>query len=271
MLIFSMKTLEWRLIPQVVFNFKSEDNDPYLQSINNDHESEFIFFAQSFQETKYELRNLLDIGANIGLKCIPTSLFFEKTFAVEANTKVFDFLNQNISENNRKNIETLNVACGYQEQRVKFNQNSAWGHVDGTGEEIQCITLNQVLDKFNITEVSLCKIDVEGYESKILTNFDSSQKKIDFLWIEFNSWCLMAFGETNPEQFLNFLTTSYHFVGQIKKIENNILQIKEITKKNYKEFLYEHIFQKGCVDDLLLVSDEENGQLVKNNKKLRIE
>jgi FkbM family methyltransferase len=270
MLTFTMKTLQWGLIPEESFKFKSADDDPYLQNIENNHESELIFFIKSLMGSDYSFESFLDIGANLGLKCIPASLFFKNAFAVEANAKVFEYLKENIALNQRKNIHSLNIACGSESKTVKFNQNSAWGHVDLLGEDINCLSLNDLCDEINVTRINFCKIDVEGYESKILTNFDFMRAQIDLLWVEFNSWCLMAFGGSNPEELLRYLTDNYLFIGQIMKIENDVLEVKSINSENYKAFLYEHIFQNGCVDDLLLVSDNEIFELIQKNHKLTI-
>ena len=271
MLTFTMKTLQWGLIPEESFKFKSADDDPYLQNIENNHESELIFFIKSLMGSDYSFESFLDIGANLGLKCIPASLFFKNAFAVEANAKVFEYLKENIALNQRKNIHSLNIACGSESKTVKFNQNSAWGHVDLLGEDINCLSLNDLCDEIDVTRISFCKIDVEGFESNILTNFDFSRVQIDLLWIEFNSWCLMAFGGSNPEEFLRYLIEHYTFIGQIKKIQNGILEIKLLNSENYKAFLYEHIFQNGCVDDLLLISNEQVEQNIRKNVKIEIQ
>ena len=270
MLKFTMKTLQWELIPEEFFKFESAKDDPYLQNIENNHESELIFFIKSLVGSDYVFKNFLDIGANLGLKCIPASLFFRDTFAVEANSKVFEYLNTNIILNQRKNIHSLNIECGPESKKVKFNENSDWGHVDLLGEDVNCLSLNDLCDDINATRINFCKIDVEGYESKILTNFDFSRARIDLLWVEFNSWCLMAFGGSNPEEFLRYLTDHYFFVGQITKIQKEVLEIKSVNSENYKAFLYEHIFRNGCVDDLLLVSDKKIFELMQKNQQLMI-
>lgn len=64
-------------------------------------------------------------------------------------------------ESGASNLITLNQTQGYNLGEVKEI-------------EVQCTTLNNIIRKYNITEIDILKIDVEGHEVQVMEGYDWS-------------------------------------------------------------------------------------------------
>jgi len=256
--------ITWDCFPRT-FNFESFENDPYLDGITENHEPAYLEFVQALHKLKNEsgesLKVLMDVGANIGIKCIPASYFTDISYAVEANSIAISSLNSNIRTNGIKNIKTIHSAIGNSNQDQHFLENSAWGHIAEKGTIVQGQTMSSFLVTQGVAKVDLCKIDIEGFEFNALSAFDFDKSKFSAIWLEFNSWCLLAFGNTNPKSFLEFLVAEYFFVGQIQRFEDDKLVVREINSDNFLAFLHDNIVVNGSVDDLLLVPNQAEYEL----------
>lgn len=136
----------------------------------------------------------IDVGANIGNHCLFFALLSsaENVIALEPNPPIFDFLKRNV-QNNKLTDKVLvrNVAAGAKKGKCSV-QTDPTDMIGGTkvvkGNEIQQITLDEYKDR-NIT---LVKVDVEGYEKNVLEG------------------SLQMLTKQKPELFLE-LTTRQHF------------------------------------------------------------
>lgn len=136
-------------------------------------EYDIIKKIQKNEENFFDFsKNLIDIGAGDGNYSI--LLDFNHNYCFEPGKKVSCLLYANMYLKNKvENTEVYNVALGEAEGKIKFN-----GFVcEGTGSpdelrtdlygemhEIQAKTL----DSFNIQNVGFIKIDVEGFEEKVI-------------------------------------------------------------------------------------------------------
>lgn len=112
----------------------------------------------------------LDVGANIGNHTMYFSRYFKSITAFEPNTKTYELLKVNCSV--FRNVEIRNYGLGEKAGSAKMTEdilNAGGAGVSGqedVGVEIQI----DVLDSLDTggTEISLIKLDVEGYEEQVL-------------------------------------------------------------------------------------------------------
>jgi len=118
---------------------------------------------------------IVDLGAHIGTISIPASRIVGgsgRVISFEPQPKIFRELNQNIMLNGIKNIETYRLAIGEQAGVVRL-KTLAPGNEGGTSIDRETTENGYSadvvnLDSFNLTNVSVMKIDVEGWEDAAL-------------------------------------------------------------------------------------------------------
>lgn len=122
---------------------------------------------------------VIDVGGNLGFYTIILSeLVGEngKVYTFEPSPECYKKLNKSVSINNLENVEIVNLGLGEEEKKAELFYNP-----DQTGlssivrqvsdntvsEEIRITTLDRLLDKIHL-DISLIKIDTEGYEPHVL-------------------------------------------------------------------------------------------------------
>ena len=116
---------------------------------------------------KYATRNVIDVGANIGTHACVYAQDAKHVYAFEALTGIFDILCQNIPSN----CTAYNVAIGEKDGEttipfLDFNKNANFGASQiGTG--MHKIPM-KTIDSYHFSDISLLKIDVEGYELEVI-------------------------------------------------------------------------------------------------------
>ncbi len=118
--------------------------------------------------------SFVDIGANIGAICVPVCKQRSdvKAIAVEASTKVFNYLAVNISTNGIKNCAVFNKAVSDKDGETVsfFSPNDLFGKgsmaavFTNDAEAIETITVDTIIEESNLDRVDFIKIDVEGFE-----------------------------------------------------------------------------------------------------------
>ena len=152
---------------------------------------------------------VLEIGANDGIT-ISNSKFFRdlgwQGFLIEAAKKPFDKLIKNVTGNSK----CYNIALGSENCKLKFyesgrllaekdtglvsslimNETSRWRRSGVTYEEheVDCLTWNSFLEKYNLIEQSfnIISIDIEGMDYIVLSQIDLEKVNCDVLCVEFN-------------------------------------------------------------------------------------
>jgi FkbM family methyltransferase len=147
----------------------------------------FLFRKREHLSTDYVLENhifkrgteIIDLGANIGYYALLESAGVGdngKVYAIEPVSRNFNNLEKNIILNNVNNIRTFKLAIGDKNCVTEINvgekgnfssflRNSAAVYT-GT-EEVQMFTLDEFVKRESI-KPSLIRMDVEGYETKII-------------------------------------------------------------------------------------------------------
>jgi FkbM family methyltransferase len=135
----------------------------------------------------------IDAGAHIGQYSIMLSPRFRKVLAVEANPETFKLLEENIRLNKATNVKAINRALWCEDGKqleffiTKMNVGASSLKRDLIAEEgltidrkitVYTITLNTLLEKEDIGDVDLMKLDIEGAEYEALQGLNLSKHVI---------------------------------------------------------------------------------------------
>ena len=155
--------------------------------------------------------NALDIGANIGNHSVFFADDFLQVYSFEPLTQNFDLLK--INSKLKKNITVFNVAASDKDESkiISFPSSIDLGHskivedsefIYNKSEKIQAKNLDILLRDNNIEKIRFIKIDVEGFEFRVLKGLKDTlrvQKPV------------IAF-EQFPSDFKNESTNSINFL-----------------------------------------------------------
>lgn len=168
-----------------IINSKVFLNKIYLR----EEQSDPFIFEQVFSEQQYnfdhpapgEVQWIIDAGANVGLAAIYFSMKFPnaRIISIEPNKENFALLQKNTS--GYKNVQCVNAALWYKQEKLDISNKEEKSagymmtpdHEENNTDLIQAVTVNQLLEEYNIPEISILKIDIEGSE-KELFQYNSS-------------------------------------------------------------------------------------------------
>ena len=161
-----------------------------LYPFDNVTENKIITSSKKYDHKELEYLNkisknqnsiFLDIGANMGYYSIMSSDFrFDKIYAFEPLPKMIKRMTENIIINNLEDlIEIIPFALGDLKKKVEIfegveniggssiiNSNNSNNKI-----EVDMITLNEFILQKSIKNIDALKIDVEGYEDRVLMPF----------------------------------------------------------------------------------------------------
>ena len=185
---------------EYTFKLRDFEDDP-----SDDNNLDYKVVNETWLENVYRIHQyhfsgdkvFIDIGANVGSVSIFVDSFnklFEdkiKIYAVEPEPNNIDLLNYNILNNPTENITVINNAIWHKEGTVAVSNkggNSSIVHeIDGDFSYIKAITIEQLLNKYDIKEVDVMKIDIEGAEFDLIINTPAETlAKIKYLTLEFD-------------------------------------------------------------------------------------
>jgi FkbM family methyltransferase len=152
--------------------------DVHLRTFAGDlailYEIFWLKIYQKFSINYAALETIVDIGANIGL----ATLFFRslspqaRIIAVEPESKSFKVLESNLrSTFLAEKITTVNAAINCIDSPLslkigRFAYNTAISNLP-QGAMVAGISLNTLIDRYDLKKIDLLKIDVEGFEHEI--------------------------------------------------------------------------------------------------------
>lgn len=149
-------------------------------SYPNDHIFKIIKNNLNFYELrllrKIQSLNLsgtyIDIGANIGNHSVYFDKFTksDKVYSIEAHPSIYNILTSNLQHNNCDKTIPINTGIGNRDKMVSMtpiNENNVGMTrcIDGTGGNIHIKRLDSIISD---TDISLIKIDTEGYELNVV-------------------------------------------------------------------------------------------------------
>lgn len=139
---------------------------------------------------------IFDCGANIGLYTLRAATYgTSKIFSFEPNPVVFKRLVKNIQANNFQNIIPFNMGLSSTIGRSKlsWHKKTSCGHITTnkrvTGPnvvEVELMTLDEVVQRYNINSIDLIKLDVEGSEYEALLGAKKTLSITKRLVLEFH-------------------------------------------------------------------------------------
>jgi len=157
--------------------------DPY-----DSVDAQLIFCPQLYDRKEIAfLKNILmpgdtfvDVGAHVGFYSLMASKFISKgkILAIEANPETFETLYKN-SLLNESLITVLNTGVSDREEvldlwiqtRGNKGGTSFINAGDGASVKVKCKPLAKILQEADIEAIKVLKIDIEGYEHKVLAHF----------------------------------------------------------------------------------------------------
>lgn len=191
------------------FLFKTKDGIFFIDPISN-------FGNRLLNELTYEenirsqlfliLREsdtFIDLGSNEGyFSVIASNIIKEKgkVFAVEPQIRLLHVIENNIKENNLMNITI--VPFGISDKNEKLNLIltpsintgsssfiNSFRSVFWTKQLVECISLDELFVRYKIPHTKLIKIDVEGFDLKVLmgAEYVLKNKLIDYIILESHS------------------------------------------------------------------------------------
>ena len=253
------------MIGHKAYDISYDEGDIYFNSeaIQQVRSSELNCLSQILE--KYaQVGNMIDVGANIGLTTLLMGQFANNILSIEPNRSAYSLLSQNCKANQLLSI-LKNCAVGETSGSMRFNDTAlsssashivTKAHISGNSSyDVSVKKLDDIVKEVGFKDLSFIKIDVEGFEWQVLKGCNETLKRYNpWVFLEFNSWTLIAFQNTNPRVFLEYLMDTYRQVGQVQKGKD----ISWIKSNNDKmAFLHENLVKHSCVDDLLIRYDEE--------------
>lgn len=162
------------------------------------------WMLQYFKNYYIKNTDMIDIGANIGTTSLLMSEVITKGNKIHSFEPLYaDILELNIKNNNKKDVIKL-YNCGLGESNYQVNKPQVDRNVetnfagcdiavfhDGYRKEYPENTEKihiKTLDSFNLTNISLIKIDVEGYELNVLQGANETLRKNNFPVILIEIW-----------------------------------------------------------------------------------
>ena len=130
-------------------------------------------------------KTFLDVGANIGAYSLSLAKSAKKVYAFEPLNESRNKLNKSLSDNNIDNITVINKAVSSTDNRkMKLyinpgdkGQSSLSIKFSSRYQLVQTIQLDSFIKSNNIRSIGLIKIDVEGYEAKVLQGLSKTISK----------------------------------------------------------------------------------------------
>jgi FkbM family methyltransferase len=187
----------------------------------------------------------LDVGANIGIvACTVAALRPDiDVIAIEPVPDNFACLVQNAAINNLDNVQAIYAAVGDKPGKITVTQNGPWSQVGDSGAEpVDAITL----DKFTDRNVSLVKVDVEGWEPHVLAgarNLLSVQRPQ--VVMEWNTWCMLTLRH-DPLYFAKAIWEAFE-IDSVWALGKNFG-----APAHYDNIVHDNIVQHCSVSDLVM-------------------
>ena len=173
------------------------------ENLNYDCKNNGELFLLNKLNNSNNLNYIFDVGANIGSYSLLARQINKKCqiFAFEPVPETYETLRKNVSN---KNINTYNIALGshINEKKMLVTKDSKLSTLlDNTNlihkdenhyVSVQISTGNEFLKTNNLNEISLLKIDTEGYESEVLKGFSQIISRINVIQFEYGKANLFA-------------------------------------------------------------------------------
>lgn len=178
-----------------------------------------LFYPQIYDRREIAiLKNALeegdtfvDVGANIGIYSLIASRIVGnqgRVISIEADPYSSGKLRNNVSRNRINNIKIQQFGVSDRNETLSLHQQMTGNRGgstfvgSGDGVKVDCRPLLEILDMENVSQVAALKIDIEGFEEKVLRAFFREANR--------SLYPRLIIAECNPayvsdDQLVNFL------------------------------------------------------------------
>ncbi len=155
-----------------------------------DYAQECMFFSPQlfdYEELAFVRSHLrpgdtfLDVGAHHGFYSLVASRAVGpegRVLAFEASGKTFASLSGNVDRNDARNVKAIHAGVSDKREtlRLGINPSNTGGnnfvlHDMVDGEDVECAPLLEFLQREGVTKVAIAKLDIEGFEQRVLAAF----------------------------------------------------------------------------------------------------
>lgn len=194
--------------------YRMTSDDSYLQHIRGEFEPAMVALFLSLLR---EGDCVLDIGANIGCTSLLFSQLARQVHSFEPSPTTFRLLQKNLADAGVDNVVAANLGLGDSEGTFELTfapDNRSGGFVSNltsasAGHQVESIRIvagDAYLRAAHIGHVDFIKIDVEGFERKVIEGLAGTLGRCQpVVVLELNHWCLNAFQRTSVPDFFDFL------------------------------------------------------------------
>lgn len=209
----------------------------YLLFPNDDAVTSTLFNNDIYEPWLYEFlidnnidinsSTVIDIGANNGQVSVEFAHLVGdtgKVYSFEPQRLIFYQLCANVFYNGLDNVYTNNVALGNNTGTISIekpdyfsNENVNFGDVHvGVSENYELVEL-RTLDSYSFENLSIIKIDVQGYEKEVLLGAkETIMRNRPLIYIEIEPDQLAYYGETE-ESIFNLLKEYNYFTKRFNE------------------------------------------------------
>jgi FkbM family methyltransferase len=252
-----IKTLN--LLDQQV-SFRASDDDYYLQTLPANGPSDIQHLFEVFCE---EDSNVIDVGANIGVTAVIAGLLAGRgsVLALEPVKDTFDYLAANIVRSQLTNVKCRHVAAASAPGHVQVVTRPGHSFASFVGydevleryagyeeEQVEAVTLDQLVEREGFGRVDFVKIDVEGFELEVLRGcthlLEQSQPTV---FLEANHYCLNIFRRISMVDFTEEILSYFPIVYAVDA-SSDILDLT--LKTNHPVFFHDNVV-RGRYQNLL--------------------
>jgi len=190
----------------------------------------------------------LDIGANIGSISIPLALSIDSGGGVigfEASPSIYPYLEENLRLNACANYEAIQCAVCDEDGAVldfneapeeKFGMGSLGTKFDAPSVQVEGRTLDSLLAERGWPEVSVMKVDVEGFEAAVFMGAEKLLKELRPVVIfEFCDWAEKNSGRFHIGESQEILLKSGFSLYEIDS--GKLVPLPEVKRTGYSNFV----------------------------------
>lgn len=247
------------------YRFTGHPDDTYHQHLPTAaaEAEQIAHIATAVARARGRPMQIVDIGANLGLTATLLAPRASRLLAVEPNPATADHLAFNLRLNGAAGVALARTALGESEGEIAFQADtfSAGSHIASDSFNkpritVPLTTLDRLAATHGFDDIGFIKLDVEGYERQVLKGAATTIARCrPVIFTEFNTWALIAMGDTQPMRFLRDLLTRFpqlHAIEEAAPLRLRQLQLTDLT-----DILYRNIFHRGCIENLILSHDNE--------------
>jgi FkbM family methyltransferase len=205
---------------------------------------------------------IFDVGANIGL----TTLLFSKVvpssvvYSFEPGPKAFACLSETLRRNEVSTERAYNFGLSDRPGHLKFFEAQMLAgsyaitedhpHQAVANINIEVKTIDDFVAENKIDKLDFIKVDVEGFESEVIKGARKTLRDLQpRVFVELNSYSLIATRNVNPRDFLATLRSTFSDVSWRKGDEWRSIR----SGADEHDFIYDNLVTNHLVSDLLCV------------------